>query len=83
LTESLRIQSLLAQLGFSTFVTEGPNLFYSRRIASLGNAQLVLVPGATKIRDIVILLAEDYRRVSLVLRHTDIPGRGELDVEIR
>jgi hypothetical protein len=80
---SQRIQSLMAQLVFSSFITDGPNLFYSRRIASLGNNLLALVPGSTRIGDIVSLPIKDLFTVPLVLRHSLAQIDGDLDVEIR
>jgi hypothetical protein len=79
---SRRIQSLMAQLVFSSFITDGPNLFYSRRIARLGNNLLALVPGSTRIGDIVSLPIKD-NTVPLVLRHSLTQIDGDLDVEIR
>ena len=73
----------MAQLVFSAFITDGPNLFYSRRIASLGNNLLALVPGSTRIGDIVSLPVKDYYSVPLVLRHSLAQIDGDLDVEIR
>jgi hypothetical protein len=78
-----RIQSLMAQLVFSSFITDGPNLFYSRRIARLGNNLLALVPGSTRIGDIVSLPMKDYFPVPLVLRRSLAQIDGDLDVEIR
>jgi hypothetical protein len=81
---SLRIHSLMAQLVFSSFITDGPNLFYSRRIARLGNNLLALVPGSTRIGDIVSRPVKDYYySVPLVLRHSLAQIDGDLDVEIR
>jgi hypothetical protein len=80
---SWRIQSLMAQLVFSSFITDGPNLFYSRRIARLGNNLLALVPGSTRIGDIVSLPIQHYYPVPLVLRHSLAQIDGDLDVEIR
>ncbi|PMD54007.1 HET-domain-containing protein [Hyaloscypha bicolor E] len=80
---SWRIRSLMAQLVFSSFITDGPNLFYSRRIARLGNNLLALVPGSTRIGDIVSLPIQDFYPVPLVLRHNLAQIDGDLDVEIR
>jgi hypothetical protein len=80
---SWRIQSLMAQLVFSSFITDGPNLFYSRRIARLGNNLLALVPGSTRIGDIVSLRIKNHYSVPLVLRHSLAQMDGDLDVEIR
>jgi hypothetical protein len=80
---SHRIHSLMAQLVFSSFITDGPNLFYSRRIARLGNNLLALVPGSTRIGDIVSLPIEDFVPVPLVLRRSLAQIDGDLDVEIR
>jgi hypothetical protein len=78
-----RIQSLMAQLVFSSFITDGPNLFYSRRIASLGNNLLALVPGSTRIGDIVSLPIKDHYPVPLVLRNSLAQIDRDLNVEIR
>jgi hypothetical protein len=80
---SLRIHSLMAQLVFSSFITDGPNLFYSRRIASLGNNLLTLVPGSTRIGDIVSLPIQDYYPIPLVLRNSLAEIDRDLNVEIR
>jgi hypothetical protein len=80
---SWQIQSLMAQLVFSSFITDGPNLFYSRRIARLGNNLLALVPGSTRIGDIVSLPMKDFFSVPLVLRHSLAQIDGDLDVQIR
>jgi hypothetical protein len=81
--DNLRIQSLMVQLVFSSFITDGPNLFYSRRIASLGNNLVALVPGSTRIGDIVSLPVKDFYSVPLVLRHSLAQIDGDLNVEIR
>jgi hypothetical protein len=77
-----QIQSLMAQLVFSSFVTDGPNLFYSRWIARLGSDLLALVPGATKIGDIVSMPVKNIYPVPLVFH--DVAGEidGSLDEEI-
>jgi hypothetical protein len=80
---NLRIKSLMAQLVFSSFITDGPNLFYSRRIARLGNNLLALVPGSTRIGDIVSHPIKNHYSVPLVLRHSLAQIDGDLDVEIR
>jgi len=56
-------------------VADGPNLFYSRRIAKLSTNFSVLVPGATEIDDIVSIPTKHNCPISLVLR--DI--LGEID----
>jgi hypothetical protein len=75
--------SLMAQLVFSSFLTDGPNLFYSRRVAKIGNNFVALVPGAMKIGDMVSVPLEGTYRIPLVLRHR-LGGVDEgLDVEIK
>ncbi|KAE9370877.1 HET-domain-containing protein [Stipitochalara longipes BDJ] len=78
----IRNQSLLAQLVFSSFVTDGPNPFYSRRIATLSKGYIALVPGATKIGDVVSMPINDRDPFPLVLRACPTIDEG-LDTEIR
>jgi hypothetical protein len=78
-----RLQSLLAQLVFSSFVTDGPNLFYSRRFAKIGEDFFALVPGVTQIGDIVSLPTKDEIPIPLVLRDVSGDIDRSLDEEIR
>jgi hypothetical protein len=77
----MRCQSLLAQLVFSSFATDGPNLFHSRRIATLVDDSIALVPGATKIGDTISIPINDRCPVPLVLRTCLTAINTDVDVE--
>ena len=80
---SQRHQSLFSQIVFSSFVANGPNPFYSRRIATLVKDAIALVPESTNIGDTVSLPVRDKYPVPLVLRPCLTTINEGIDAEIR
>jgi hypothetical protein len=80
--EFKQLHSLLAQLVFPSFMTDGPNLFFSRRMAIIGNSLTAIVPGDTNVGDAVYFPDGTYP-VPLVLRGVCGEIDAGLDAEIK
>ena len=79
----ISIQSMMAHIVFSSFVTNGPNLFFSRRLARLNNNFIALVPGATSIGDTISMPVRSGVVVPIVLRTCTTKNDTGLDRDIR